>query len=154
MPVYLGLDVELDEDMSMSHYAISVHDGFYTTDYYSGRLCRHIKGLSRKNCLVEALIELRKVVTLFAKSQHYKVQLIACSWRIAPQYADYTGSREHSATSAFWRELDAIPFRVETHGDTTNERASAAVRKAVMWMSPQYPGNLPRISVRLSPRGK
>ncbi|KAI8391035.1 uncharacterized protein BYT42DRAFT_555348 [Radiomyces spectabilis] len=146
-PVYLGLDVEVSEDLSSSIYSICVHDGAYTTDYYSGHLADHKEGLDKKECVREALEELKKVVKLFATSQHYKVQLIACSYLIAKQYIRDEDKPEHSAMSDFWREFDAIPFRVQTHGDTSDERASAAVRKAVMWISPQYPGNLPRISV-------
>ncbi|ORZ22342.1 hypothetical protein BCR42DRAFT_345122 [Absidia repens] len=49
--------------------------------------------------------------------------------------------------SDFWQELDAIPFIIHTEAKSSDERASAAVRKAVMFLSPQYPGNLPRVCV-------
>ncbi|KAF7729511.1 hypothetical protein EC973_004185 [Apophysomyces ossiformis] len=142
-PVYLGLDVEMRE--YTSHYAISIHDGSYTTDYYSGELLQHEKCSSKIECMHEALEELKNVVHLFATTQHYKVQIISFS-----NLMDHVDNAEHhrrSIMSAFWKEFDAIPFQVSTHGESSDERASAAVRKAVMWLSPQYPGNLPRISV-------
>ncbi|KAG0171355.1 hypothetical protein DFQ28_005623 [Apophysomyces sp. BC1034] len=144
LPVYLGLDVELKGNTS--YYSISVHDGSYTTDYYNGELLQHDEGKTRLECIQEAAEELRIVVNLFATAQRYKVQIISCSKMI--EYHMYSGTENaRSVMSHFWKDLDAIPFRVTTHGETSDERASAAVRKAVMWLSPQYPGNLPRISV-------
>ncbi|KAI8066817.1 hypothetical protein BC940DRAFT_301627 [Gongronella butleri] len=137
---YIGLDVEIDNDTKEIRYTISVHDGSYTTDYYSGSLGKLDPVMPREESLRKHLADLQRAVSLYAVSQLYKVQIIACSPRT------YNLDVEHFMSS-FWNELDAIPFRVRTDAHTSDERASACVRKAVMWLSPQYPGNLPRIAV-------
>ncbi|ORX60270.1 hypothetical protein DM01DRAFT_1316736 [Hesseltinella vesiculosa] len=139
--VYLGLDVETNEESNESLYTISVHDGSYTTDYYSGTLKKHSSGATPEECSRQQLEQLLRVVSLYATSQQYKVQIVACS----PQTCSIHPAA--SVLTAFWRDLDAIPFQVQTDAPTSDERASACVRKAVIWLSPQYPGNLPRISV-------
>ncbi|KAI8979565.1 hypothetical protein BDF20DRAFT_913124 [Mycotypha africana] len=150
LPVYLGIDIEIREDRT-SYYALSVNDGMYCTDYYEGPLKRHEASKSAKEIIIEAFTKLHGVVQLFAMAQNYKVQLVACSYDIASEFIKgqegFIDIEEISTMSDYWRELDAIPFRVMTHGSSPDERASAAVRKAVMWLSPKYPGNLPRISV-------
>lgn len=70
---------------------------------------------------------------MYALAQDYKVQLVACSYWVADQVIKDEERPERSSMSAFWRNLDALPFIVETHGETSDERASAAVRKSVMW---------------------
>lgn len=150
LPVYLGIDVEIREDRT-SYYALSVHDGMYSTDYYEGDLMTHDASKSTKEVILEAFTKLHGVVELYAMAQNYKVQLIACSYDIAKGFLqgeeDFIDLEECSTMTDYWKDLDAIPFRVHTHGNSPDERASAAVRKAVMWLSPKYPGNLPRISV-------
>ncbi|KAI9255297.1 hypothetical protein BY458DRAFT_558633 [Sporodiniella umbellata] len=149
MPVYLGVDIEIREETSF--YSISVHDGYYTTDYYQGKLIDHDPSIQTPEEMVkEALTKLHNVVTSYSLAQNYKVQLVACSYDIAKDYLQsksFVITKETSMMSEFWKQLDAIPFRVHTNGASSDERASAAVRKAVMWLSPIYPGNLPRISV-------
>ncbi|KAG1176211.1 hypothetical protein G6F70_006073 [Rhizopus microsporus] len=150
LPVYLGVDIEVRDGMK-SYYAISVHDGFYTTDYYEGELVEHdIENDSVEKMVKDALSKLTSIVSLYSMAQNYKVQLIACSYDIARDYLKQKSlviTEEMNMMNEFWKQLDAIPFRVTTHGESCDERASAAVRKAVMWLSPIYPGNLPRISV-------
>ncbi|RCH85588.1 hypothetical protein CU098_009177, partial [Rhizopus stolonifer] len=150
LPVYLGVDIELRDD-NTSLYAISVHDGMYSTDYYQGELKKHDLCKSQKEIIVEAFTKLHEIVQLYAMAQNYKVQLIACSYDIGVQFfknqEELIDLEEVITMSEYWQELDALPFRVETHAGSADERASAAVRKAVMWLSPKYPGNLPRISV-------
>ncbi|KAI9483255.1 MAG: hypothetical protein EXX96DRAFT_557466 [Benjaminiella poitrasii] len=143
LAVYLGIDIEIREDRR-SYYSLSVHDGMYCTDYYAGELKRHDSSRSTKEVIVEAFAKLHGIVELYAMAQNYKVQLVACFLKEQGEFIDI---EEISTMSDYWRELDAIPFRVETHAESSDERASAAVRKAVMWLSPKYPGNLPRISV-------
>ncbi|KAL0082977.1 hypothetical protein J3Q64DRAFT_1750952 [Phycomyces blakesleeanus] len=144
-PVYLGVDIEISDD-NTSQYSISVHDGSYTTDFYTGQLLKHDEDATREECTVDALARLREIVLAFSTTQHYKVQIIACSKRLADASLQVDINKE-TAMSSFWKELDAIPFCVKTHGETSDERASSAVRKSVMWLSPQYPGNIPRVSV-------
>ncbi|KAL9555956.1 hypothetical protein MBANPS3_002105 [Mucor bainieri] len=150
LPVYLGIDVEIRDDRT-SYYALSVHDGMYSTDYYEGDLMSHDASKSAKEVILEAFTKLHGVVELYAMAQNYKVQLVACSYDIAKGFLqgeeNFVDLEECSTMTDYWKDLDAIPFRVKTHGLSPDERASAAVRKAVMWLSPKYPGNLPRISV-------
>ncbi|KAI8085153.1 uncharacterized protein BX664DRAFT_338648 [Halteromyces radiatus] len=145
-PVYLGLDVQVTEARDQSSYSISVHDGSYTTDYYTGLLCKHPPGMTLEQCMNDAVEELKRVVKLYCASQSYKIQIIACSYKLNELYL-VKDPPVATTMSDFWRELDAIPFIMHTDAHSSDERASAAVRKAVMLLSPQYPGNLPRISV-------
>ncbi|OBZ83263.1 Trehalose phosphorylase [Choanephora cucurbitarum] len=150
MPVYLGVDFEIRDD-NTSWYAISVHDGMYSTDYYQGELKKHDPSKSPKEIIIEAFVKLHEIVQLYSMAQNYKVQLVACSYdignRLLKTNEELIDFEEIYTMSDYWQELDALPFRVETHAVSADERASAAVRKAVMWLSPKYPGNLPRISV-------
>ncbi|KAI8340777.1 hypothetical protein BC941DRAFT_493463 [Chlamydoabsidia padenii] len=145
-PVYLGLDVSVSESGDCSHYAISVHDGSYTTDHYTGLLCKHTAGSSPEKCMEETITALKRVVKLYAISQSFKVQIIACTYRMNELYS-LKNPPVATTMSDFWRELDAIPFIMKSDAKCSDERASAAVRKAVMLLSPQYPGNLPRVCV-------
>ncbi|KAI8148033.1 hypothetical protein BJV82DRAFT_648071 [Fennellomyces sp. T-0311] len=145
--VYLGLDVEVDVQSSIAQYAISVHDGSYTTDFYAGEFKIDCKSTDKKECMLDGLHKLLNVVRQYSMAQHYKIQLISLSNTLYQAYYAKHQEPPFTAASAFWKELDAIPFHVNTHGDTLDERASAAVRKAVVWMSPQYPGNIPRVCV-------
>lgn len=136
LPVYLGVDIEI-RDNNTSYYAISVHDGMYCTDYYQGELLKHEEGLSAKEIIVEAFTKLHEIVEIYALAQNYKVQLVACSYDIASEFirqeSETVDLEELSTMSDYWRQLDAIPFRIKTHATSSDERASAAVRKAVMW---------------------
>ncbi|KAI8142776.1 hypothetical protein BJV82DRAFT_614230 [Fennellomyces sp. T-0311] len=143
-PVYLGVDVQVSPDKSVSDYAISVHDGSYTTDYFSGRLCKHQPNTPRGQCIREALDKLGYVIHAFSLAQHYKVQLVACSYWVLDDVVTDAERPEHTSMSRFWHDLDALPFLVKTNGSCSDERASAAVRKSVVWLSPGLPGNLPR----------
>ncbi|KAI9494832.1 hypothetical protein BDB00DRAFT_817251 [Zychaea mexicana] len=145
--VYLGLDVEVDTETNTANYAISVHDGSYTTDFYTGEFKVMANSSCKRECLEEGLRKLLQVVKQYSLAQHYKVQIIALSNTLYDAYFKKGEEPPLTAASAFWRELDAIPFHIRTHGETLDERASAAVRKAVIWMSPQYPGNIPRVCV-------
>ncbi|KAI8989412.1 hypothetical protein BDB01DRAFT_718772 [Pilobolus umbonatus] len=141
LPVYLGVDIEMDEN-HVSHYSISVHDGSYTTEYYEGELLAHDPEISsREDMLREALNKLLSIVSLYSIAQNYKVQLVASSYDLARCFTENTEAyaQELLTMGGYWKELDAIPFLVETHAGSSDERASAAVRKAVMWLTPKYP---------------
>lgn len=136
LPVYLGVDIEIRKDRT-SYYSISVHDGMYCTDYYTGELKHHDANKSAKEIIVEAFTKLHGIVELYSMAQNYKIQLVACSYDIAQEFVkeqeEFIDIEECSTLSDYWQELDAIPFRVKTHASTSDERASAAVRKATMW---------------------
>ena len=131
--VYLGLDVKRCDESNKVTYAISVHDGSYTTDFYTGEFEVKANKANERECLEEGLHKLLHVVKQYSMAQHYKVQIIALSNTLYESYYPKNGEPPFTAASAFWRELDAIPYHVHTHGDTQDERASAAVRKAVIW---------------------
>ena len=67
-----------------------------------------------------------------------KYSLVACSFDICKELLSDNGENidieEVSIMSDYWKKLDAIPFRVKTNAGTSDERASAAVRKAVIWL--------------------
>jgi hypothetical protein len=137
LPVYLGIDMEIRNN-NTSYYSISVHDGMYSTDYYAGELVKHDPSISSsKEMMLEAFAKLQDIVHTYSVAENYKVQLIACSYDIAAEFMaenDYTVKFEEISTmSDYWFQLDALPFLVETHAGASDERASAAVRKAVMW---------------------
>lgn len=137
LPVYLGIDMEIRDD-NTSYYSISVHDGMYCTDYYAGELVKHDPtNSSCEEMILEAFAKLHETVHTYSIAENYKVQLIACSYDIASQFLINNNCtidfEELNTMSNFWQHLDALPFRVKTHADASDERASAAVRKAVMW---------------------
>ncbi|KAJ8663429.1 hypothetical protein O0I10_000668 [Lichtheimia ornata] len=140
-PIYLGVGIHIIPKQSISRYSISVHDGCYTTDFFSGTLCSHPPDASRHQCIHEAIDMLRTVVQKYSTAQNYKVQLIACSYHLDDDILQDDERPEHTSMSYFWRELDALPFVVETSGKTLDECASSAVRKSVVWLTPGIPGN-------------
>ena len=149
-PIYLGVEIDISEkDPTICNYAISCHDGSYTVDYYDGEI--HLKESSshtQHDYIHEALSRLCDIIQAFSLAQHYKVHMIACSaWNrdknqeIPINRVDHDKNStefkkdgpEQKAFSYAWSQLDALPVRVRTHGPTLDERASAAVRKAVFW---------------------
>ena len=132
-PIYLGVGIHIIPNQSISRYSISVHDGCYTTDFFSGTLCTHPSNASRHECIHQAIDMLRTIVQKYSTAQNYKVQLIACSYHLDDDMLDDNERPEHTSMSYFWRELDALPFIVKTHGKTLDECASSAVRKSVVW---------------------
>ncbi|KAI9253925.1 hypothetical protein BDA99DRAFT_587086 [Phascolomyces articulosus] len=143
-PIYLGVEIDIsDKDPSISNYAISAHDGSYTTDYFSGEICLTKTNKTKTGCIREALSKLCDIIQAFSLAQHYKVHMIACAARnrdtdedIPTHDTDYHDGPEQPALSYAWSQLDALPVRVKTNGPTLDERASAAVRKSVFWLSP------------------
>lgn len=131
--IYLGIGVHITPNQSISRYSISVHDGYYTIDFFSGILCHHPLNASRHQCIHEAIDMLRTVVQKYSRAQNYKVQLIACSYHLDDDMLQDNDRPEHISMSFFWRELDALPFVVKTSGKTLDECASSAVRKSVVW---------------------
>ncbi|KAI7881325.1 UDP-Glycosyltransferase/glycogen phosphorylase [Lichtheimia hyalospora FSU 10163] len=131
-PIYLGVGIHIIPNQSTSRYSISVHDGCYTTDFFSGTLCNHPSNASRHECIHQAIEMLRTIVQKYSTAQNYKVQLIACSYHLDDDMLDDNERPEHTSMSYFWRELDALPFVVKTHGKTLDECASSAVRKSVV----------------------
>ncbi|KAG2219939.1 hypothetical protein INT45_010453 [Circinella minor] len=164
-PIYLGVEIDISEkDPTICNYAISCHDGSYTVDYYDGQIkLKESTGHTQQEYIQEALTKLCDIIQAFSLAQHYKVHMIAYSaWnrdknqQIPINQLDNdrndrkkvkTDGPEQKILTYAWRQLDALPVTVKTHGPTLDERASAAVRKAVFWLSPVQPGNIPRSMV-------
>ncbi|KAI8583353.1 hypothetical protein K450DRAFT_223218 [Umbelopsis ramanniana AG] len=144
--IYLGLDISHNTGDHTYNFAVSVHDGSYSSDYYTDTLPLNQK-LPYKERIADAENRLIEVIANFARGNHYKVQSVGVSLQVNDADSRELLFSPPSITSKLWFELDAIPFIMETNGRDIDERASSAVRKSVIWLSPQYPGNLPRISV-------
>jgi len=164
-PIYLGIEVEVLETQDEVRYGLCTHDGSYTLDYYEEVIdVSHCNTTPAKVEYFEGHI-IRKLKE-YQASMNFKVHLIGLGLRVcntmcfmkrgcATMCIDYGrerifqvyGSDAPSLSSRVWLELDAIPFVMRSKGTTLDERASTAVRQAVMTMSPQYPGNIPRVSV-------
>jgi hypothetical protein len=130
--IYLGLDISHNTSEHKYCYAISVHDGSYSTDYYTDTLELNTK-LSYKERVVEAENRLMDILTNFARGNHYKVQSVGVSLQVNDADSRELLFNPPSITSKLWFELDAIPFIMETSGKDVDERASSAVRKSVIW---------------------
>lgn len=129
--VYLGLDLQINTEKRCAVYAILVHDGSYTTDYYTGEI--NTKDTeTKKEAIRDGIRRLLDVIQSYSLAQHFKVQLVACSAEIEGCLTE-EDKPERTMAAAFWRQLDAIPCMVKVNGETPDERASAAVRKAVIW---------------------
>jgi hypothetical protein len=109
----------------------------YSTDYYEGELLTHDEEKSCKEMISEAFTKLHETVEIYSLAENYKIQIVACSYDIAGEFLRDAGEtidiEEISTMSDYWKNLDAIPFRIKTNASSSDERASAAVRKAVFW---------------------
>lgn len=130
--IYLGLDISHDVQSHTFHYAISVHDGSYSTDYYTDKIKVDLT-ISHAHGIKEAEDKLIAVLANFASANHYKVQSVGVSLQVNDEDSRDLLFHSPSITSKLWFELDAIPFIMETNGRDLDERASAAVRKSVIW---------------------
>ncbi|CAG8446609.1 8215_t:CDS:2 [Funneliformis caledonium] len=151
--VYLGLELDYKFcNGERANYAICTHDGNYAIDYEfsSVDVSDHFdpdKPMDRKRVAKVIQIILDNI-TLYATSQNYKIQAIGLGAHLenGEDFRKLLFSSP-SLASRIWLEFDALPFIIKTKGKTVDERASSAVRKAVVWLSPQAPGSIPRISV-------
>jgi len=130
--IYLGLDISHNTGEHTYTFAVSVHDGSYSSDYYTDTLPLDQK-LPHKERIAEAENRLIEVMTSFARGNHYKVQSVGVSLQVNDADSRELLFSPPSITSKLWFELDAIPFIMETSGHDIDERASSAVRKSVIW---------------------
>nr|CAG8517405.1 4395_t:CDS:2 [Entrophospora candida] len=148
--VYLGLELDYDQaNQKKIVYAISIHDGYYTVDFESSSVdvSKYKTDQEKINGAVDVILG---NIALYAKTQKFKVQAIGLGAYLKNQNGNDIKKllfTSPSLASRIWLELDALPFIVHTKGRTVDERASSAVRKTVVWMSPLTPGSIPRISV-------
>ncbi|CAH1756724.1 8531_t:CDS:10 [Entrophospora sp. SA101] len=148
--VYLGLELDYDQaNQKKIVYAVSIHDGYYTVDFESSSVdvSKYKTDQEKINGAVDVILG---NIALYVKTQKFKVQAIGLGAYLKNQDGNDIKKllfTSPSLASRIWLELDALPFIVHTKGRTVDERASSAVRKTVVWMSPLTPGSIPRISV-------
>jgi hypothetical protein len=130
--IYLGLDISHNTGDHTYSFAVSVHDGSYSSDYYTDTLPLNLE-LPYKERIADAENRLIEVMTRFARGNHYKVQSVGVSLQVNDADSRELLFSPPSITSKLWFELDAIPFIMETNGRDIDERASSAVRKSVIW---------------------
>jgi len=164
-PIYLGIEVEVFETQDEVRYGLCTHDGSYTLDYYEEVIdVSHCNNTTAKvEYFEEHIIHKLKE---YQASMNMKAHVIGLGLRVcntmcfmkrgcATMCVDYGrerifrvyGSDAPSLSSRVWLEMDAIPYVMRSKGTTLDERASTAVRQAVLTLSPQYPGNIPRVLV-------
>eukprot|EP00624_Nannochloropsis_granulata_P006562 evm.model.NODE_49373_length_27502_cov_28.034180.1 len=164
-PIYLGIEVEVLETQDEVRYGLCTHDGSYTLDYYEEVIdVSHCNNTTAKVEYFEDHI-IHKLKE-YQASMSFKAHVIGLGLRVCntmcfmkrgctTMCVDYGrerifrvyGSDAPSLSSRVWLELDAIPYVMRSRGTTLDERASTAVRQAVLTLSPQYPGNIPRVLV-------
>jgi alpha,alpha-trehalose phosphorylase (configuration-retaining) len=130
--IYLGLDISHKTGDNTYSFAVSVHDGSYSSDYYTDTLPLN-QNLPHKERVADAENKLIEVIANFARGSHYKVQSVGVSLQVNDADSKELLFNPPSITSKLWFELDAIPFIMETNGRDIDERASSAVRKSVIW---------------------
>ncbi|KAK9763260.1 hypothetical protein K7432_010233 [Basidiobolus ranarum] len=141
-PIYIGIHIENNKDDNSTIYCIYTHDGSYPLDY-------SIESVEAGTKLKEVEDSILDDLVSYASAQHYKIHTVAIS-RNYPSDKEDPDSIEApppSIAGRLWFEFDAIPFLVATRGQSPDERACAAVRKSIMWMSPQFPGSITRVAV-------
>nr|CAG8463147.1 6532_t:CDS:2 [Entrophospora candida] len=148
--VYLGLELDYDEvNQQKIVYAVTIHDGYYTIDFESSSVdvSKYETDQEKVNGAIDIIF---RNITSYARSQNFKIQAIGLGAYLKNQNGKNIKKllfTSPTLASRIWLELDALPFIVHTKGRTVDERASSAVRKTVVWMSPLTPGSIPRISV-------
>ncbi|CAG8544527.1 1373_t:CDS:2 [Cetraspora pellucida] len=158
--IYLGLEVDYNQETDEAEYSICTHDGCYSIDFEVSSIdvSDISKRESHKN--VEYVEKISRIILekirAYAKSQNYKVHAIGLGAhiKIKEPAGKVNGKKVKtllfeapSLASRLWLECDILPFIIGTKGKSVDERASSAIRKAVIWLSPQMPGSIPRISV-------
>ncbi|CAJ0645278.1 607_t:CDS:2 [Entrophospora sp. SA101] len=148
--VYLGLELDYDQvNQQKIVYAVAIHDGYYTIDFEfsSVDVSKYKTEQEKINGAIDTILG---NITSYVRSQNFKVQAIGLGAYLKNQDGKNIKKLLYTSptlASRIWLELDALPFIVHTKGMTVDERASSAVRKTVVWISPLTPGSIPRISV-------
>ncbi|CAB4400235.1 unnamed protein product [Rhizophagus irregularis] len=144
--VYLGLEIEFGDNDKVE-YAICTHDGCYAIDFEISTV--DISNIPKIEDRVEKVIQVvLENISLYSRAQNYKIHAIGLGAHLKNgQDMKSLLFTSPSLSSRLWLELDALPFVIKTKGKTVDERASSAVRKTVVWISPQIPGSIPRIDV-------
>ncbi|RHZ50570.1 hypothetical protein Glove_495g36 [Diversispora epigaea] len=153
--VYLGLELEYNERTKEIEFAICVHDGSYAIGYELSSVDIDIEAAKIDSSIIEKKMDLiLSYIRRRSAEQNYKINAVGLGVRIMKNHNGEKQGRFKGLladapilASKIWLELDAIPFVFRTNGKSLDERASSAVRKTIVWMSPQIPGSIPRISV-------
>ncbi|KAJ1927025.1 hypothetical protein IWQ60_003280 [Tieghemiomyces parasiticus] len=153
--VYCGLDAELDPiDPRIVNWAVCTHDGSFYLDFHEGTINLKESDGTGKSPAEHYSEHVMTVLRRYARERGYKILALSAGITSAAnsnqQSADATLAQTHqSILMKAWFDMDCIPFEVTTEGDSIQEKAASGVRKIVDWLSPQTPGNVPRISVSL-----
>ncbi|CAG8600916.1 11301_t:CDS:2, partial [Acaulospora colombiana] len=152
--VYLGLELDYNEETHKVDYAICAHDGSYAIDYEFSSVDVDIEAIKNNRDNIEKVLTvIIEHIDSYAKAQRYKIHAIGIGAHIIRENGNGRTSikkslfKHPSLASKLWLELDAIPFIFGTKGSSVDERASSAVRKTIARISPQTPGSIPSISV-------
>ncbi|CAG8535192.1 25914_t:CDS:10 [Dentiscutata erythropus] len=158
--IYLGLEMDYNKETNEVEYSICTNDGNYSIDFEVSSI--DVSDISKKESHknVEYIERITKIIfekiLAYAKSQNYKIHAIGLGAHIKNR--ESTGQingknakallfEAQGLASKLWLEYDILPFIIGTRGRSIDERACSAVRKAVIWLCPQMPGSIPRISV-------
>jgi alpha,alpha-trehalose phosphorylase (configuration-retaining) len=132
--VYLGLELDYNEENEKVDYAICTHDGCYAIDYEFSSV--DVSNIPEINDRIEKVIQVvLDNITLYSRAQNYKIHAIGLGAHLVKDGQDMRGFlfNSPSLASRLWLEFDALPFIIRTKGKTADERASSAVRKTVVW---------------------
>ncbi|RUS20221.1 hypothetical protein BC937DRAFT_95675 [Endogone sp. FLAS-F59071] len=148
-PIYLGLDIQFNRQKDLVEYCICTQDASYSVNSYLGDI-----SLVEQKTEAEKLLfgeqQLINTIRRYADAQHFKIQTVGIGFQVDNDADDSDLLfKPPSLASKFWLELDAVPFIIHTTGSSLGVRACSALRKSTTWLSPQFPGNIPRINVKL-----
>lgn len=144
--IYVGLEIVLPSSDGPIQYALSVHDGSYSIDYFVNTIDIPKVGTFEEN-FAQVQKQLLETIRSYSDAQNYKVQAIALSMNKNGQDISEHLFRSPSFMSKIWSDLDAIPFIQPTQGALPDQRASSAIRNSLLWITPQFPGSIPRVSI-------
>lgn len=135
--VYLGLELEYNNENKRIDYAICVHDGFYAINYEISWIGMDIEEAEKDKSILEAKLDsMIKHITNYTAIHNYKINAIGLGTHVngteKKRWKNLLRSSP-SLASKLWLQLDALPFLIVTKGKSLDERASSAVRKAVVW---------------------
>jgi len=158
-PMYVGIDQEFSPKCS---FCIYLHDGNYGVDYYIEEIdtsdIKEKDPVQHRNQVVRMMEDMIvNWLTNLAKHNHYKFVLagIAATSGNIPlnqirghvyleKQTDSSGQLMSRLPSRLWSDLDILPFVLSPQGDSIDERACSAVRKALTYLGMT---GVPRVDV-------
>ncbi|RIB23632.1 Glycosyltransferase Family 4 protein [Gigaspora rosea] len=155
--IYLGLEIDYNGETDEVEYSICTNDGNYSMDFEVSSI--DVSDITKREGHKDVEYIERITTVIFEKIRNYaltqncKIHAIGLGARI--NSTGLLNGRKAKAllfeapglASRLWLEYDILPFIIGTRGKGIDERANSAIRKAVIWLSPQFPGSIPRVSV-------